>query len=672
MSQSIRFSFGALARRKAKWSPSALFAPGVEGFWFDPSALPFMFQDVDGTVPITAAGQIVARINDRSGRGNHLVQATVGARPVLGRNPAGGLRNKVLNSESLASWGAVQGGAGSVPTINFVGSATMTTLPDGAAGADAGKGWTCTGLAHEAGALWWGNIALNLPAGTVGQRQLIQTNLAGTSILATVSIADQPQGVAVTATDLYYAQPTFGEVRKVSRLPGNAETVFLSGIPDANGLAVAGDRVWVSSGTQLLEYTLSGALVASFSVGVIADHMCYDSSRNWLWITSGVNGAAGVLTIVDAASQMVLKSYTLADALALEGIAVVGSTVYLAHDGYYHGAEITPPVRRFNELHTFDAGIVTNSQVNGKLADYVVFRLNGGTTTADFSQLQQDSKAAGARVGSIYLWTADGGTKSVALNVADSGGNLQEVKTVTGTPTRFSTYRASYTGPSEAFNLRLRGAQGTSDAAAVYVFGAQVEAGSVVSPYQTVVSPRDVTEAGKSDCWYLAFDGVDDWLGSAATVSLSGTDTITLCAGIGKQSDAARGVVLENASQTFSIEAPTNTLGGRYAFRSNGDAVPPAQVVSPNSFAAPITNIVTAIGSIPGDSAALRVNGVQVAVVADNQGIGTYQSGTLFVGRRAGTSLSFNGNLYGLTGVGGLPDPVDLELWTAVKAGITL
>lgn len=63
------------------FNPSTLFALGEPGAWYDPSDLSTMFQDTAGTMPITAAGQSVARINDKSGRGNHATQTTAGARP---------------------------------------------------------------------------------------------------------------------------------------------------------------------------------------------------------------------------------------------------------------------------------------------------------------------------------------------------------------------------------------------------------------------------------------------------------------------------------------------------------------------------------------------------------------------------------------------------------------
>lgn len=61
----------------------SLFGSNVEGFYYDPNDLTTLFQDVEGTIPVTAVGQTVARINDKSGNGHHLVQATVSRQPKL-------------------------------------------------------------------------------------------------------------------------------------------------------------------------------------------------------------------------------------------------------------------------------------------------------------------------------------------------------------------------------------------------------------------------------------------------------------------------------------------------------------------------------------------------------------------------------------------------------------
>jgi hypothetical protein len=73
----------------ASFDPATLFAGGEAGAWYDPSDLSTMFQDTAGATPVTAVGQSVARINDKSGRGNHATQATEASRPILRQDGSG-------------------------------------------------------------------------------------------------------------------------------------------------------------------------------------------------------------------------------------------------------------------------------------------------------------------------------------------------------------------------------------------------------------------------------------------------------------------------------------------------------------------------------------------------------------------------------------------------------
>jgi hypothetical protein len=70
-------------------SPLALFAAGEQGVWYDPSDLSTLFQDSAGTTPVTAAGQPVGRMLDKSGRGNHATQAISAQRPTYQIDAAG-------------------------------------------------------------------------------------------------------------------------------------------------------------------------------------------------------------------------------------------------------------------------------------------------------------------------------------------------------------------------------------------------------------------------------------------------------------------------------------------------------------------------------------------------------------------------------------------------------
>lgn len=67
-----------------RFNPATLFIGGaVKGAFYDPSDLSTLFQDAAGTTPVTAIGDPVGRILDKSGNGNHATQSAAASRPLL-------------------------------------------------------------------------------------------------------------------------------------------------------------------------------------------------------------------------------------------------------------------------------------------------------------------------------------------------------------------------------------------------------------------------------------------------------------------------------------------------------------------------------------------------------------------------------------------------------------
>lgn len=73
----------------AGFSPSRLFAAAEVGAWYDPSDISTLWQDTAGTTPVTATGQSVARIDDKSGNGKHAIQSTSANRPTWQQDGSG-------------------------------------------------------------------------------------------------------------------------------------------------------------------------------------------------------------------------------------------------------------------------------------------------------------------------------------------------------------------------------------------------------------------------------------------------------------------------------------------------------------------------------------------------------------------------------------------------------
>jgi hypothetical protein len=202
-------------------------------------------------------------------------------------------------------------------------------------------------------------------------------------------------------------------------------------------------------------------------------------------------------------------------------------------------------------------------------------------------------------------------------------------------------------GTSGALNQQYTG-DGTSG---IYIWGASlVPANQASLPYQRVNTSTDYDADPTKFPVFLRFDGSDDWL-QTNTIT-PGTDKVQVFAGVRKLSDAGSGALVElsaNAgvnSGTTYIFAPRTSGNPEYAFYSHGSAgFTGAEIAIATPYAAPITNTLTGLGDISGDSSILRVNGVQAAISTADQGTGNFLAYPLYIGRRGGTSFPFNGNL---------------------------
>jgi hypothetical protein len=217
-------------------------------------------------------------------------------------------------------------------------------------------------------------------------------------------------------------------------------------------------------------------------------------------------------------------------------------------------------------------------------------------------------------------------------------------------------YRVTITGTTNAavvlgIEVYIADASGnisyTGTGAGFFVWGAQLEQSATATAYQKVVTQYEVTEAGVQSASYISFDGTDD--GMVTGTITPAIDRVQMFAGVRKLSDATRACIAEFGSGgplgSFSIFGPSSSLSG-YSFTSTGSSSPSSATVA--GYTAPITNVVTGIGEIAANTAVLRVNSSQVASSATVQGSGNYNANPLYIGRRGGSSLPFNGRLYSL------------------------
>lgn len=171
----------------------------------------------------------------------------------------------------------------------------------------------------------------------------------------------------------------------------------------------------------------------------------------------------------------------------------------------------------------------------------------------------------------------------------------------------------------------------------------QLELGSTATNYQRVGSFLDVSEEGKARRGRLWYNGTSHFM-QTPTIT-PGTDKVQVFAGVRKLSDAARGVLVEHSASAAAnngslvVTAP-DAASATFAFESKGTTLVSAV---DTGIAAPATRVLTGLGDISGDSAILRINGVQEAISTAEQGTGNFLAYPLYFGARAGTSLFFGG-----------------------------
>jgi hypothetical protein len=233
-------------------------------------------------------------------------------------------------------------------------------------------------------------------------------------------------------------------------------------------------------------------------------------------------------------------------------------------------------------------------------------------------------------------------------------------------------------GVTNADNTVVYAGDGTSG---IFVWGADLRpANDTAFPYQRIEAATVYDSDATKFPLYLAFDGSDDSLYTAANLDLSATDKVTVFAGVTKLSDAAAAALAELSANinsndgTFLVGAPVGSpITDSYLFGSKGTNRTDA--LSGLTFSAPVTSVITGVANIPGDICTVRINGAQVATSTGDQGTGNYGSYPLYIGRRNNANLPYNGRIHQLIVRGAASSAAEIssaERYIAGKQGRAL
>ena len=308
-----------------RFSPLSLFTASEPGLWYDPSDLTTLFQDTAGATPVTAPGQTVARINDKSGRGNNATQATAASRPTYGIVPLGGRRNIYTFTEQFgnADWSKT----------NTTIAADVEVAPNGTTTADK--------LQENAGAAVYFSVGRN-PSGTVStaytwscyakaaERSFLSVNFSVVGVIASINLTTGATQLNAGTATLQSTNVGSGWWRfsiAFTTAASGANPLFhiittdtAIGVPTVVGTAGFGFYLWgaqVELGSTATAYQRVGTAFDVTEAGVQSlSYLSFDGVDDFLvtpTITPGIDKVqvfAGVRKLTDAANTIVESSLT--------------------------------------------------------------------------------------------------------------------------------------------------------------------------------------------------------------------------------------------------------------------------------------------------------------------------------------------------------------------------
>lgn len=342
------------------------------------------------------------------------------------------------------------------------------------------------------------------------------------------------------------------------------------------------------------------------------------------------------------------------DNLGAAQVTASGQTIGLLADkskGMVLGPELFAPL----DLTTW--GNVGNVTPASKTSNSFATTGSGGVNNS--------SLTIGKTYEITYSGVAPGGAALALYNALSTPANLIAMLSGQAQTLKFTAITAS-------LYLRLSAA----DSATVSLSVRELP-GYHASQATTTSRPLYTEAAGLA---YALFDGGDDSWQTVGNVDLSGTDKVAVVAGVRKLSDATRGIVFEIGNNTpngLLFDAPTDaTTKLRVISAQSGGN--PTSFTNMAQFNAPVSAVVSALcdWGAPTSTALIgRANGAAMGTNFIAPTAGNFPNTAVYIGRRGGASLPFNGQLgqFMLIGTTILPAELAvLEAFATSKMGITL
>jgi len=301
-------------------------------------------------------------------------------------------------------------------------------------------------------------------------------------------------------------------------------------------------------------------------------------------------------------------------------------------DGWYVGANITSAVASGGEAVVTFAGSMTSTAGNW-------FGLSGSYTAGDFYEVVFDARYISGPAGNLQC----GAGFVNNLNISSA--------TNAGVKTRYRTF--AYGSASSPYaTIEFGGPTGSVWA----IDNVSVKKLPGNHAYQTTSASRPTLQQDSNGMYYLSFDGTDDSM-ATPSIDFTGTDKVTVWAGAKSNSAAANGTLVELSSTigagnpgSMAILWPRLPYAVNFALAGTALASRSTSALADTGLRV-ISCAFDISSALTVDEIKPRVNGAAPSLLtidAGPAGTGNYGNYPLYIGRRAGASLPFNGRIYQL------------------------
>jgi hypothetical protein len=605
------------------FSPLSLFASGAQGAWYDPSDFSTMFQDSAGTTPVTAVGQPVGKILDKSGRNNHATQPTAGSRPVLQQDGNGKYYLDCNGSSQCMLTG----------NINFNATVTVSTF--------------------------------------FGLYKDIQTQAIGYLLQLSTSLTSNSGSFALSANGYNETGSSHGAALRGSASVGHSSPINAAIPPKTFISSVLYNWAGSTLAQQLamrvngVAQTASGTFTSTAVAGCSNRplYIGYNGTNQWfkgrLYSVIVLGRTATTQEVLDTESWVNGKTAAVASSPPVNTVAPVvsGSTPVGSLLSCTTGTWTGNPTIAYTYQWKADSAGIAGATTN----TYTTLAGDEGKTVTCQVTAQNISGVASATSNGIVV-TAAPSFSPLSLFAAGEQGVWYD--------------------PSD-FSSMFQDAAGTVPVTAVGQPVGKIldKSGRNNHATQATAASRPVLQQDGNGKYYLGFDGVDDSMVTAA-INFTATDKLSVVGGLYKASDANSIIVLElstnsgSTNGTFLLRTPYAAGQTSLSWNLRGDAS--SVYYLNNGYAAPTTKVLTAIMDLAQASLALelipRINGVVVQSDGSGgtAGGGNFGNYPLYIGARVGNTQPLNGRLYPLIIRGALSSAqeiADTETWVNGKTG---